>query len=83
MQWTGRCVKLMNGHTDRLVKSGDIITFKTNDPHKLPLPSYELLQMQWVLHRIVAIRGAADDAKDDNDDEEEETSEDSESLWGP
>ncbi|PYH91750.1 hypothetical protein BO71DRAFT_358790 [Aspergillus ellipticus CBS 707.79] len=75
-QSTGRCVKLMNGHTDHPVKSGDIITLKTNDPDEFPLPSYELLQMQWVLHRIAAIRGAADD------DEEEETGEDLELSWG-
>lgn len=68
---TGQCVKLLNGHTDCLVKSDDMITFKTYNPQTHPLPSYYLLQMQWVLRRIASIRGAADSIEDDEDDEEQ------------
>ncbi|KAJ9251760.1 hypothetical protein DTO207G8_5214 [Paecilomyces variotii] len=72
---TGRCVKLLNGHTDCLVKSGDVITFKTHNPQTHPLPSYHLLQMQWVLHRIAAIRGAADSIEYDDDEDDDEDDE--------
>lgn len=40
--------------------SGDVISFTTHDPQKLPLPSFDLLDMQWALHRVTALSGAAD-----------------------
>ncbi|OJJ51557.1 hypothetical protein ASPZODRAFT_416978 [Penicilliopsis zonata CBS 506.65] len=69
---TGRRVKLFDGLTDRIIKSGDIITFRTDDPDNHPLPSYELLEVQCFLYRIAAIRGAADDDDDEEEEEEEE-----------
>ncbi|GKZ19500.1 hypothetical protein AbraCBS73388_004306 [Aspergillus brasiliensis] len=44
--------------TDRKVCSGDILTFTTNDPDGHPLPSMELLDLQWVLNRVLALSGA-------------------------
>lgn len=41
------------------IKSGDIFTLTTDDPGKRPLPSWELLEMQWILQRITAMSGAA------------------------
>ncbi|PYI02162.1 hypothetical protein BO78DRAFT_422852 [Aspergillus sclerotiicarbonarius CBS 121057] len=32
----------------------------TMDPETMPFPSFDLLQMQWVLNRIAALAGAAD-----------------------
>jgi hypothetical protein len=56
--------------------SGETFTFTTKDPENLPLPSLELLKMQWVLQRLVGMSGAAgwpsldeiDDDSVDNDD---------------
>lgn len=42
------------------IQSGDIIIFTTTDPDKLPLPPIDLLDMQWALHRLNALSGAAD-----------------------
>jgi len=47
-----------NGPT-RPIRSGDVFTFTTKDPEKLPLPSVELLEMQWFLQRLVGMSGAA------------------------
>jgi hypothetical protein len=64
-----------DGSTPR-IRSGETFTFTTEDPKNLPLPSLELLEMQWVLQRLVGMCGAAewpsldldDDDIDDNDD---------------
>ncbi|KAJ5817767.1 hypothetical protein N7447_007775 [Penicillium robsamsonii] len=40
------------------MNSGDLVIFQTKDPENLPLPSWDLLQMQWILHRIGALSGA-------------------------
>jgi hypothetical protein len=53
------------------VRSGETFTFTTKDPENLPLPSMELLEMQWVLQRLVGMSGAAgwpslDDIDDDS-----------------
>jgi hypothetical protein len=58
------------------IRSGERFTFTTKDPKNLPLPSLELLEMQWVLQRLVGMCGAAgwpsldwdDDDTVDNDD---------------
>jgi hypothetical protein len=41
------------------IQSGETFTFTTKDPKNLPLPSLELLEMQWVLQRLVGMCGAA------------------------
>ncbi|KAL2866524.1 HNH endonuclease signature motif containing protein [Aspergillus lucknowensis] len=57
---TTRQTRLFDCRTKRCICSGDILTFTTEDPEKLPLPSVDLLQMQWLLNRLVALAGAAD-----------------------
>ncbi|XRM39714.1 hypothetical protein ABZX51_003059 [Aspergillus tubingensis] len=52
--------KLFNIQTEKALRSGDILTFTTDDPVDHPLPSFELLTMQWALHRVLALSGAAD-----------------------
>ncbi|PGG97715.1 hypothetical protein AJ80_09650 [Polytolypa hystricis UAMH7299] len=37
----------------QLIKSGYTFVFQTTDPNTHPLPSFELLEMQWYLQRIV------------------------------
>jgi hypothetical protein len=51
--------RLENDGTTPRIHSGDTFTFTTKDPKKLPLPSLELLEMQWVLQRLVGMSGAA------------------------
>jgi hypothetical protein len=58
-QGPGRA-RLGNHETTDLIRSGDEIRLETEDPENLPLPSWELLEMQWFLNRVVAISGAAD-----------------------
>jgi hypothetical protein len=52
-------VKLFNHLTDQKLCSGDIITLQTDDPENKPLPSKDLLEMQWLLHRLTALSGGA------------------------
>ena len=42
------------------LRSGDRIKLRTEDPQRHPLPSWELLDMQWNLQRVVGMCGAAD-----------------------
>jgi hypothetical protein len=53
-------VKLFNHLTDQKLCSGDIITLQTDDPENKPLPSRDLLEMQWLLHRLTALSGGAE-----------------------
>jgi hypothetical protein len=66
---------LKDNNSAPLIRSGETFTFTTNDPENLPLPSLELLEMQWILQRLVGMCGAAgwpsldwDDDIFDNDD---------------
>ena len=43
----------------REIESGEIFELTTNNPETHPLPSWELLEMQWFLQRVVAMSGAA------------------------
>ena len=42
------------------VNSGDIFVFKTENPKTHPLPSFELLDMQWHMNRICLMSGVSD-----------------------
>ncbi|KAL5362415.1 hypothetical protein BJX96DRAFT_153904 [Aspergillus floccosus] len=66
--------KLFNVRTEKVITSGEVIRITTPDPEKLPLPSYELLELQWFLHRVAALSGAADvdDSDDDSDDDDDD-----------
>ena len=46
--------------SDAIFKSGDEIQLKTKDPENCPLPCWELLEMQWLLNRVVAMSGDVD-----------------------
>jgi hypothetical protein len=54
------CTKIGEGSNRVFVQSGDTFTFTTKDPKNLPLPSLELLEMQWALQRLVGMCGAAE-----------------------
>lgn len=52
-------VKLFNCETEEIIRSGTTITLRTDDPETKPLPSKEILDMQWVLNRLTALSGGA------------------------
>lgn len=58
---------LAHNETERFIRSGDVVTFSTQDPDKYPLPSFDLLDMQWALHRATALSGVADATDEDLD----------------
>jgi hypothetical protein len=41
------------------IKSGDVFELKTDDTAAKPLPSFQLLELQWFLTRVVGMAGAA------------------------
>lgn len=64
-------IKLYHFPTNRQIFSGDLFSLTTDDPVNHPLPHYGLLEMQWILHRLAAMGGAADIYDDfDNDDDD-------------
>jgi hypothetical protein len=67
----------------RIVKSGDIFELKTDNAIERPLPSFQLLEMQWFLQRVVGMAGAA--VPYDEDWEGEDSDDDAvlyEAGWG-
>ncbi|OJD11832.1 hypothetical protein AJ78_07474 [Emergomyces pasteurianus Ep9510] len=63
-----------NTDSPTAIRSGDIFIFRTTNPQTHPLPSFELLDMQWCLQRIVSMSGAAgvyDEEYDDDDDDDD------------
>ena len=56
---------------DKII-SGQVFTLKTEDPEEQPLPSWDLLDMQWCLQRLAGMCGAAGWPRlnfDDGDDD--------------
>jgi hypothetical protein len=46
--------------SEKKLCSGDTIIMRTDDPINRPLPSEELLRMQWNLNRVAALSGASE-----------------------
>jgi hypothetical protein len=64
-------IRLYHFPTDQRIYSGRKFSLTTDDPVNHPLPHYELLEMQWILHRVAAMSGAANIYDDfDNDDDD-------------
>ncbi|KAE8380422.1 hypothetical protein BDV26DRAFT_257341 [Aspergillus bertholletiae] len=61
--------KLWDCDTDQPIYSGQLITMTTHDPVAMPLPSLDLLHMQWMLNRVAAMSGAADVMDEDFEDD--------------
>lgn len=59
--------KLCDCDTEKMIISGHDIIFKTEDPVAYPLPSKKILEMQWILNRVLALSGAADLHEEDFD----------------
>ncbi|KAH8660821.1 hypothetical protein BGZ60DRAFT_433670 [Tricladium varicosporioides] len=45
--------------TRACIKSGELFELKTDNPDRLPLPSFKLLEMQWFMQRVAGMAGAA------------------------
>jgi hypothetical protein len=58
------------GPRSPFIRSGEMFTFTTGDPENLPLPSLELLEMQWFLQRLMGMCGAAEWPSLDWDDDD-------------
>lgn len=83
----GDNIGLFDRSKGRPIQSGDVFTFTTPDPMRLPLPSFKLLEMRWHFQRIAALQGALEDdtandtgAEDDTGAEEDTGSEDDADL---
>jgi hypothetical protein len=59
--------RLFNHETISQICSGDEISLETDDPVLRPLPNFMLLEMQWFLHRVTAMSGAAEPQDDFHD----------------
>jgi hypothetical protein len=59
--------RLFNHETISQICSGDEISLETDDPVLRPLPDFRLLEMQWFLHRVTAMSGAAETQDDFHD----------------
>lgn len=68
--------KLIDCETEDLIHSGQLITFSTSDPELHPLPSMPLLEMQWNLHRVLAMSGAAEAPDDESQSDDDGSSSD-------
>jgi hypothetical protein len=66
-------IRLFNIHTQKPIKSGEFFELQTDDAIARPLPSFQLLEMQWFLQRVVGMAGAAGpyDPDWDTDSDEE------------
>ncbi|KAJ5113178.1 hypothetical protein N7456_001712 [Penicillium angulare] len=56
---TGR--NIWQQEDDTIIRSGHIFIVTTDDPVRKPLPSFELLELQWHLTRIAVMQGAGED----------------------
>ena len=67
--------KLFDYESEKLIRSGHLITMETDDPDKKPLPSFHLLDMQWTLQCLtnMSAAGEREDSplSDDYDDEDD------------
>jgi hypothetical protein len=55
------------------ILSGERIELTTNDPQRLPLPSYGLLRLQWDMQRLLHLSAGAEplELSDDSDDDDD------------
>ncbi|UDD54796.1 hypothetical protein AFCA_002439 [Aspergillus flavus] len=75
-QSAGRRIKLFDFETAVQMYSVDIITMETVNPDMYPLPSIELLNMQFAFARALRLRGAADLGQEEVDSSDSEKEED-------
>ncbi|KAK9329156.1 hypothetical protein V1520DRAFT_279832 [Lipomyces starkeyi] len=57
-------------YADKRITSGQFFELHTNDPTTKPLPSFQLLEMQWFLQRVAGMAGGAGDIDSEDLDED-------------
>jgi hypothetical protein len=70
-------IAICSSRDEHIIRSGEVLELITEDPKKLPLPDWDLLEMQWVLQRLTALKGGANcpaTVLDDDDDDDYEDS---------
>lgn len=65
-----RNVRLFDVDTETKICSGQEIDLITSDPARLPLPDKRILEMQWILQQVAALKGRAEPFLDDYSDDE-------------
>ncbi|OAX79243.1 hypothetical protein ACJ72_06438 [Emergomyces africanus] len=65
-------IRIYNCETNEQISSEQVITLTTEDPESMPLPDLNILDLQWKLHRVLALAAAAgynedEDYNDEND----------------
>lgn len=60
----GRGIQIHDPATNKPFSSGHIITIETEDPVKMPLPSIDLLDMQWMMKRSSRLSGESASLRD-------------------
>jgi hypothetical protein len=70
---TAKC-EMIDFRTEKFITSGDFFEIKTDNPIARPLLSFQLLEMQWFLQRVIGMAGAASPYEPDwlNEDSDEE-----------
>lgn len=68
----GEDIRLVHGPSKAIITSGRRVVMRTDDPKKRPLPSYQLLEMQWNLQRVGALSAAAEPRQDEHVDDDED-----------
>ncbi|KAF1817665.1 hypothetical protein P152DRAFT_26074 [Eremomyces bilateralis CBS 781.70] len=63
-------VKLFHYETEEKICSGDKNSLETDDPVARPLPDLGILEMQWLLHHVAAMSGAAEPRDDFGGDDD-------------
>jgi hypothetical protein len=65
--------ELLYRNDGKRIRSGERIDMRTNDPQRLPLPSYGLLRLQWDMQRLLHLSAGAEplELSDDSDDDDD------------
>ncbi|OJD17960.1 hypothetical protein AJ78_01991 [Emergomyces pasteurianus Ep9510] len=63
-------LRIYNCQTNELISSGQVITLTTEDAESMPLPDFKLLELQWKLHRVLALAAVAGYFGDEDYDHE-------------
>ncbi|KAL4870669.1 hypothetical protein BDV12DRAFT_195148 [Aspergillus spectabilis] len=74
--------KLFDCVSDPIIRSGQVIAIRTTVPVTRPLPSFDILEMQWQGIRVVALSGLINEP-DDIEEEEESDDDLSEYDYSP
>ncbi|KKZ60613.1 hypothetical protein EMCG_04714 [[Emmonsia] crescens] len=53
-------IKICNAKDGHIIKSGEVIKLTKSDPEQHPLPTWDMLELQWIMQRLTALKGPAD-----------------------